>query len=74
MGLLKSAKFSYTYASPTLKIFSHDKTVKTVYKVDEKSGTMSITGKETLDSSGKWVPGKEDDGTKLRLKKWNRMG
>lgn len=69
MGLLNPTKFFYTYAASTLKILSYDGTIKTVYKVDEKSGTMFVTGKETLDSNGKWIPGKDEDDIILRLKK-----
>ncbi len=59
---------SYTYITPTLKILSADKKTRTVYKVDEKAGTMSIVGDEVLDN-GKWVEGKEGYKITLQLKK-----
>lgn len=68
MYLLETKKFSYTYTKPTLKILSQDKWVKTIYKVDEKAGTMSIVGKESFED-GKWVPGEDNDDTIFRLKK-----
>lgn len=68
MQELKTQKFSYTYTKPTLKILSQDKGGNTIYKVDEKAGTMSIVGEEKLDENGKWVPGEDNDDTILRLK------
>lgn len=67
--LLETQKFSYTYTQSVLKILSQDKTVKTIYKVDEKGGTMSIVGNETLNDDGEWVPSEDNDSTIFHLKK-----
>lgn len=61
-------KYSYTYAAPILKVLSVDKTTKTVYKVDEKAGTMFIVAQETL-NDGKWVESKDSDYVLLHLVK-----
>ncbi|MBR8729129.1 hypothetical protein IX332_000439 [Porphyromonas levii] len=63
--------YNYTYVSPLLKILSHDKKKWTVYKVDEKAGTMSTVRDEWVnkDEAGLIIGEEDDYKITLHLKK-----
>ncbi|MBR6433146.1 MAG: hypothetical protein IKS70_01915 [Bacteroides sp.] len=68
-SLLETKKLSYTYTKPMLKISFPNGFGKTVYKVDEEAGTMSIVGKEILDEKGNWVLEPDGENEIYRLQK-----